>query len=95
MSGTEHEEHEDQPWGSGVGDSLVPPNKSPHRFGERPESPILARQYDEMIARERKRDGDRAAAQREQETFDEEVEREAQKAAAIELRKRELLDGAA
>jgi hypothetical protein len=94
MSGTEHE-GQDEAWGHGVGDTVLPPNKSPHRFGERPESPTLARQWDEMVAAEKKRDGDRAAAEREQEQFDEEVEREARKAAAIELRKRELLDGAA
>jgi hypothetical protein len=95
MTDIEHEENEDRAWGEGVGDSLVPPNRSPHRFGERPTSPTLAKQYDAMVAAEKQRDGDRAAARRAEETFDEEVEHEARKAAAIELRKRELLDGAA
>jgi hypothetical protein len=93
MSATEHEEQDDRAWGE-EGDTTVRPNQSPHRFGPRPSSPTLAKRYDAMIEQERKRDGDRAAAQREQETFDAEVEAEARKAAAIELRKRELLGDA-
>jgi hypothetical protein len=84
MSEVENE----KPFGHEVGDSVLPPNRSPHRFGPRPSSPVLAKQYDAMVEQERAKDAERAdAAQR-----DAEIEALAQRAAAVEKRKREILN---
>jgi hypothetical protein len=82
---SEHEQ--ESAWGSEVGDSVIAPNRSPNRFGPRPDSPILAKQFDAMVAAEKAKDAEAADAAREEEI----IEQAAQRAAKIEARKRELL----
>lgn len=85
-----HKHEQESGWGSEVGDTVLPPNRSPHTFGPRPSSPILAKQYDAMIAAEKARDAEVADKAAE----DAEIERLAQRAAKVEARKRELLGDA-